>query len=221
LSGLARKYGLLLYEDAGSGAMFDFSEYGLTDEPVISQSIVAGADVVTFSGDKLLGGPQAGLIVGRQEVIEKIRKHPLYRALRVDKLIYAALEATLGAFRRETFWHEIPVLRMLSKSYAEMMTRTAAFADRLREMLGESSPLKFEVIEGNSVIGGGAAPEVQPVTAVLALKHDHISASGLEQKLRSSRPPIIARILEDKVLLDLRTVDEVDDNMLLKALTKI
>lgn len=221
LSDLAHKYQILLYEDAGSGAMFDFTEYGLTNEPVISRSIVAGADVVTFSGDKLLGGPQAGLLVGRREVIEKIRRHPLYRAMRVDKLIYAALEATLEAFRKENFWQEIPVLHMLSKSYAEMMTRTAAFADKLRETLGENSPLKFEVIESNSVIGGGAAPEAQLVTAVLALQHERFSASGLEQKLRFSRPPVITRILEDKVLLDLRTVDEIDDNKLLAILTTI
>ncbi|KAK0039210.1 L-seryl-tRNA(Sec) selenium transferase [Biomphalaria pfeifferi] len=151
--------------------MFDLSEYGLTDEPIISQSIVAGADVVTFSGDKLLGGTQSGLIVGRRDVVEYIRKHPLYRALRVDKLIYAALEATLEAYRKETFLQEIPVLKMLSATNAEMMKRTADFADNLREKLAKNSALKFEIIEGNSVVGGGSAPDVQPVTTLLALKH--------------------------------------------------
>lgn len=214
LSELAHRNNLLLYEDAGSGAMFDLSEYGLTDEPVISRSIVAGADVVTFSGDKLLGGVQSGLIVGRRETIEKLRKHPLYRALRVDKLIYAALETTLEAFRRENFMREIPVLRMLSMTHAELMKRTAAFADRLRETAGENSALQFQITEGNSVVGGGSAPDVQPATVLLALNHRKLSVSKLEETLRNSNPPVITRILEDKVLLDLRTVSEAEESEL-------
>lgn len=221
LAELAHRRDILLYEDAGSGAIFDLAEYGLTDEPVISQSIVAGADVVSFSGDKLLGGVQSGLIVGRREIVERIRKHPLYRALRVDKLIYAALEASLEAFRKETFLQEIPVLRMLSANHAELMTRTAAFADKLRENLGENSALKFEIAEGNSVIGGGSAPDVQPVTTLLALKHQKLSVSKLEEKLRTSKPPVITRILEDKVLIDLRTVSENEEGELLEVITKL
>ncbi|HLL99585.1 MAG TPA: L-seryl-tRNA(Sec) selenium transferase, partial [Pyrinomonadaceae bacterium] len=172
LADLAHENDLLLYEDAGSGALLDLSEYGLGDEPVVSQSLVAGADVVTFSGDKLLGGVQAGLIVGRREVVEKLRRHPLYRALRVDKLIYAALEATFEAFHRETVLEEIPVLKMLSTSNEELETRTLQFAQKLRERLGENHELKFEVAAGNSVIGGGSAPTVQPATTLLALKHE-------------------------------------------------
>jgi L-seryl-tRNA(Ser) seleniumtransferase len=221
LADIARRNNLLLYEDAGSGAMFDLSEYGLTDEPIISQSIVAGADVVTFSGDKLLGGTQSGLIVGRREVIEKIRRHPLYRALRVDKLIYAALEATLEEYRKETFLQEIPVLKMLSASHAEIMKRTAAFADKLFDRLGENSTLKFEIAEGNSVIGGGSAPDVQPITAILSLKHAEMSTSKLEQFLRFSNPPVITRIIDDKVLVDLRTVSEIEENELLEILARI
>jgi len=218
LAELAHQKDILLYEDAGSGAMFDLSEYGLTDEPIISQSIVAGADVVTFSGDKLLGGTQSGLIVGRRDVVEYIRKHPLYRALRVDKLIYAALEATLEAYRKETFLQEIPVMKMLSATNAELMKRTADFADNLREKLGEDSALKFEIIEGNSVIGGGSAPDVQPVTTLLALKHEKNSVSKLEEKLRNANPPVITRILEEKVLLDLRTVSDAEESELLEIL---
>jgi L-seryl-tRNA(Ser) seleniumtransferase len=221
LAELAHRSGILLYEDAGSGAIFDLAEYGLTDEPVISRSIVAGADVVTFSGDKLLGGVQSGLIVGRRETVEKIRRHPLYRALRVDKLIYAALEATFEAFRKETFLQEIPVLKMLSATRAELMTRTAAFADRLREGLGENPALKFEIAEGNSVVGGGSAPDVQPPTALLALRHANISVSKLEEKLRNAKPPVITRILEDKVLIDLRTVSESEELELLEILAKL
>lgn len=218
LAELAHRKEILLYEDAGSGAMFDLSEYGLTDEPIISQSIVAGADVVTFSGDKLLGGTQSGLIVGRRDVVEYIRKHPLYRALRVDKLIYAALEATLEAYRKETFLQEIPVLKMLSATNAEMMKRTADFADKLREKLAKDSVLKFEIVEGNSVVGGGSAPDVQPVTTLLALKHSKLSVSKLEERLRTANPPVITRILDEKVLLDLRTVSDAEESELLEIL---
>lgn len=218
LAELAHQKDILLYEDAGSGAMFDLSKYGLTDEPIISRSIVAGADVVTFSGDKLLGGTQAGLIVGRRDVVEYIRKHALYRALRVDKLIYAALEATLEAYRKETFLQEIPVLKMLSQTNAEMMKRTADFADNLREKLAKNSALKFEIVEGNSVIGGGSAPDFQPVTTLLALKHGKLSVSKLEEKLRGANPPVITRILDEKVLLDLRTISDAEESELLEIL---
>ena len=221
LAELAHRNDLLLYEDAGSGAMFDLAEYGLTDEPVISRSIVAGVDVVTFSGDKLLGGVQSGLIVGRRETIERIRKHPLYRALRVDKLIYAALETTLEAFRKETFLDEIPVLKMLTAAPAELMTRTAAFADRLRASLGENFALQFEITEGNSVVGGGSAPDVQPATTLLALKHPKISVSKLEETLRGAKPPVITRILDDKVLIDLRTVLENEEDELLRIIAAL
>ena len=221
LAELAHRNDILLYEDAGSGAMFDLSKYGLDDEPIISDSIKAGADVVTFSGDKLLGGVQSGLIVGRGEVIEKLRKHPLYRALRVDKLIYAALEATLESFRRETALEEIPVLKMLSMTTVQLKKRTEQFAENLNGKLDKNHDLQFEVIDGKSVIGGGSAPTVQPPTALLALKHRKMTADKLEQSLRLSKPPIIARILEDKVLIDLRTVSEREECELLEVLIKM
>jgi len=178
---IAHQNDLIFYEDAGSGALFDLSEYGLDDEPIISQSLLAGADVVTFSGDKLLGGVQAGLIVGRREIVEKLRRHPLYRALRVDKLIYAALEATFESFRRDTVLQEIPVLKMLSATNEELKTRTSQFAQKLRERLGENGELRFELTEGNSVVGGGSAPMVQPVTTLLALNHEKMSVSRLKK----------------------------------------
>ncbi len=221
LADSAHRNDILFYEDAGSGAMFDLSRYGLTDEPIISQSIAAGADVVTFSGDKLLGGVQSGLIVGRRDVIEKLRKHPLYRALRVDKLIYAAVEATLEAFRGETALDEIPVLRMLARTNAELRRRSEQFAERLREKSNENIDLKFEIIEGNSVVGGGSAPAIQPPTTLLALRHEKMSAAKLEEFLRFSRPPVIVRILEDRVLIDLRTVSDTEETELLEVLTKI
>lgn len=221
LARLAREKNVLFYEDAGSGAIFDLSRYGLTDEPVISDSVKAGADVVTFSGDKLLGGAQAGLIVGKMEAIETLRKHPLYRALRVDKLIYAALEATLLSFQRETAVEEIPVLKMLSLSADELKTRAESFAENLRKSLSGNAELKIETVAGSSVVGGGSAPMVQPATVLLALKHEKFSATRLEEELRRSDPPVIARIFEDKVLIDLRTISEAEETELLKILTMI
>lgn len=221
LAELAHGKDILLYEDAGSGAIFDLGEYGLTDEPVISDSIKAGADVVTFSGDKLLGGVQSGLIVGRREVVERIRKHPLYRALRVDKLIYAALEATLESFRREKATQEIPVLKMLSMTNAELKTRASKFAKKLIKNCAAKEDLEIELIEGNSVVGGGSAPMAHPATTLLALKHWQMSATKLEEVLRLSNPPIIARILEDRVLIDLRTVSESEETELLEVLANL
>lgn len=217
----AHKHHILLYEDAGSGALIDLSKFGLKDEPVISDSIKSGADVVTFSGDKLLGGIQSGLIVGKREVIENLRKHPLYRALRVDKMVYAALEATLEIYRRETFLAEIPVLRMLSLTDTEMKKRTQDFSEKLRERLNDKTNLNFDLIGGNSVVGGGSAPTIQPETTLLALSHNKFSGNELEQTLRFSQPPIIVRILENKVLLDLRTVFEDEENELLDILAEL
>ena len=221
LAELAHDKNILLYEDAGSGAMFDLSCYGLTDEPVIADSIKAGADVVSFSGDKLLGGVQSGLIVGRREAIERIRKHPLYRALRVDKLIYAALEATLESFRREKSLEEIPVLRMLAQSSEELKLRSLNFAERSSETRGANNYLQIEIVEGNSVVGGGSAPTAQPATTLLALKHRQMSAAKLEEILRCSNPPIITRILEEKVLIDLRTVSEDQEKRILDVLAEL
>ncbi len=201
--------------------MFDLSKYDLEDEPVISQSISKGADVVTFSGDKLLGGVQSGLIVGRREVIEKLRKHPLYRALRVDKMIYAALEATLEIYRRETVLEEIPVWRMLSMTEAEIKERIEKFARKLHRKRGENNYFNVAVIEGNSVVGGGSAPMIELKTTLLALKHEKISAAILEKELRLSKPAVIARIVDEQVLIDLRTVSELEEVELLEVLEKI
>jgi L-seryl-tRNA(Ser) seleniumtransferase len=214
LADLAHSRGLLLYEDAGSGALTDLSAYGLADEPVISKSITAGVDVVTFSGDKLLGSCQSGLIVGRRELIDRLRKHPLYRVLRADKIIYAVLETTLGAYRRERV-DEIPVLRMLSMNKEEIRKRAEAFVAKLN---GE---VKADIVDGFSAIGGGAAPAVQPETVLIALEVSGMSADELEKKLRASDPPIIARIENDRVVLDLRTVSESEEPELLKILSGI
>jgi L-seryl-tRNA(Ser) seleniumtransferase len=221
LADLAHTNGILLYEDAGSGAMIDLNNVGLDDDPVISQSLAAGADIVSFSGDKLLGGPQAGLIVGRKDLIDLLRKHPLYRALRVDKLICAALEATLASYAREMAKEEIPVLKMLSMSAEAITKRAHAFKARLADTISSSEGLKVEIIPGNSAVGGGAAPDVSPETFLLALTHAKHSDHELELALRLSNPPVITRIVEGKVLIDLRTVADSDEDELIEILRAI
>jgi L-seryl-tRNA(Ser) seleniumtransferase len=209
LAGLARERGLLLYEDAGSGALIDLAPHGLAGEPVIRDSVARGADVVSFSGDKLLGSAQAGLVVGRRDAVGRLRRHPLYRALRADKLALAALEATLDAYRRGAADREVPALRMLSATRAKLEERAHAFGRRLRSRL-DAGALDFEVVEGESAVGGGSAPTTHPPTALLALSHATLSAAALDERLRRHEPPVVARILGDRVVLDLRTVEEFD-----------
>jgi L-seryl-tRNA(Ser) seleniumtransferase len=222
LAHLAHEAGLPLYEDAGSGVLLDLSSFGLGDEPVISESIRAGADLVSFSGDKLLGAAQAGLIVGRRELVEKLRKHPLYRALRADKLALAALEATLDAYRRDNPFADVPVLRMLALTTDELEQRARTFLSKLQEQAASSTAaLRYEIIEGQSAIGGGSAPTTHPKTALIALTHKTLSADALDRALRLSQPPVIARISESKLLLDLRTVAEDEEAALLAALTSL
>lgn len=222
LANLANQSGLMLYEDIGSGALIDLERFGVTGEPTVGDSIAAGVDIVTFSGDKLLGGPQAGIIAGKAEYIGRLRKHPLYRALRVDKLAYAALEATLDAYRREAF-DEIPVLRMLAATVDELGQRAEAFIANFGNSSPESqiSNLKFEIIDGFSAIGGGAAPHVSLPTKLIAVSHKSMSASRLEYQLRMSETPVIARIAEDRVVIDLRTVAEGDEAAISTSLLTI
>ncbi|HVF47407.1 MAG TPA: L-seryl-tRNA(Sec) selenium transferase, partial [Pyrinomonadaceae bacterium] len=219
LSALARKNDLLLYEDIGSGALIDLARRGIADEPVVSASLAAGVDVVTFSGDKLLGGPQAGIIAGRSAVIKRLRGHPLYRALRVDKLIYAALESTLLAYRRGTP-DEIPVVLMLSMTKQEIRDRVEMFAKRVAEGRDDDN-LNLETRDDFSAIGGGAAPVTRLETTLVALSHRNMSTSRLEKKLRDADPAVVARILDDRVVLDLRTVAESEENELLAALVAL
>ncbi|MFL6254645.1 MAG: L-seryl-tRNA(Sec) selenium transferase, partial [Pyrinomonadaceae bacterium] len=220
LARLAHERGLLLYEDAGSGALIDLAPHGLSGEPLIRDSVSQGADVVTFSGDKLLGSAQAGLVVGRREVIESLRRHPLYRALRADKLALAALEATLEAYRRGEAAREVPALAMLSATRADIEERARAFVNLLRSRL-EGEMLDFEIIEGESAVGGGSAPTTHPPTALIALTHTRHAADALDARLRQQAPPIVARILGDRVVLDLRTVAVPEEDELLEALARL
>ncbi|MBC8031672.1 MAG: L-seryl-tRNA(Sec) selenium transferase [Pyrinomonadaceae bacterium] len=216
LASLAHDAGLLLYEDAGSGVLNDLSDYGISDEPIISQSVTAGADVISFSGDKLLGATQAGLIVGRRDIIDRLRKHSLYRALRVDKLCLAALEATLEAHRRGAI-DEIPTLRMLALTKDAIEKRARGLIEQFSQS-SQSPGFSATIVPGQSAIGGGSGPNVHPTSALIALKHETLNADDIEQKLRLFSPPVIARIAEGLVLLDLRTVEETEETELLEAL---
>ncbi|HEV2395633.1 MAG TPA: L-seryl-tRNA(Sec) selenium transferase [Candidatus Sulfotelmatobacter sp.] len=212
---LSRKRGIPLLEDLGSGALVDLQDFGLHGEPSVLDSLRAGVDVVTYSGDKLLGGPQAGLLSGRSEVIGRMRSNSLFRALRVDKLTYAALEATLLAYVKGAY-DGIPTLKMMSLNKAEIAQR----AERLAAAVG-SSKLRVELIDGESVVGGGAAPSSVLPTRLLALRFADCSADELCAKLRNSDPPIIARVEDGRVLLDLRTVLPEQDSTLQQALQRI
>ncbi|MGA7907329.1 MAG: L-seryl-tRNA(Sec) selenium transferase [Candidatus Sulfotelmatobacter sp.] len=212
---LAHRRGLPAMEDLGSGALFDLRSIGITGEPGVLDSVRRGVDVVTYSGDKLLGGPQAGLISGRPELAARMRSNSLFRALRVDKLTYAALEATLLAYVRRD--HEaIPALRMMRLSKEEVGRRAEAVAAK-----AASPKLKVELVDGESVIGGGAAPSSVLPTRLLAVACENLSADEISARLRSADPPIIARVEGGRVLLDLRTVFPEQDDLAAKALLRI
>ena len=212
----AHKHDLLLYEDAGSGAVIDLARFGLGDEPMISRAIEDGADIVTFSGDKLLGGTQAGIVVGRRELIERLRKHSLYRALRADKLVYAALEATVGAYLRETAERDIPVLRMLSLDRDVLEQRASKFAEELRKVAGAN--VAVETVDGESVVGGGSAPGTRLDTVLVTVSHQTLRPEVIELKLRMAETPVVARIENDHVVIDLRTVGESEEELLMKTI---
>lgn len=220
LAGLAHERGLPLFEDAGSGALVELSPLGLSGEPVVRESVEAGADVVTFSGDKLLGASQAGIVAGKAETISRLRRHPLYRALRADKLAYAALEATLDAYRRSAHASEVPALRMLSSTREEIEGRAISFTKALLERV-DPDVLRTEIVEGRSAVGGGSAPTTHPETALILLTHARMSANALEKSLRRSRPPVISRILEERVALDLRTVFEEEEAEMLSVIASL
>ena len=215
LVALAKKRSIPFVEDLGSGALFDLNSVGVSGEPGVLDSLRAGVDVVTYSGDKLLAGPQAGILSGRADLIARMRANSLFRALRVDKLTYAALEGTLLAYVRRD--HDaIPALRMMRLSKEEIGKRAEAIAGKT-----QSATLQVDVIDGESVIGGGAAPSAVLPTRVLAISQKGLSADELAARLRASDTPVIARVEEDRVLLDLRTVFPEQDRLLLETISRI
>jgi L-seryl-tRNA(Ser) seleniumtransferase len=215
LVGLARERGLPLLEDLGSGALLELQAFGIGREPSVIDSLRAGLDVVSYSGDKLLGGPQAGLLSGRRQLIARMRANSLFRALRVDKLTYAALEATLLAYVKRD--HDaIPTLRMMRLTQQEIGKRAEALAAK-----AASPKLQAEIIDGESVIGGGAAPSAALPTRLIALSCAGLSADQLSARLRAADTPVVARVEEGRVLLDLRTVFPEQEELVAAALHQI
>lgn len=219
LAELGKKNNIPVIEDLGSGVLIDLRKYGLTHEPTVQESVRAGADIVTFSGDKLLGGPQAGIIVGKKHYIDKMKKNPLTRAFRIDKLTMAALEATLKLYLDEDKAIEnIPTLKMLTESQELIVER----ANTLYEMItSKGLDLEVNVDKDYSEVGGGSLPLEKLPTSVITLKSKNISVSKLESRLRKYRVPIFTRVKDDRIIFDLRTIKEVQYNLIVQALVEV
>jgi L-seryl-tRNA(Ser) seleniumtransferase len=217
LVALSQRSGLPLLEDLGSGCLVDLAEYGVS-EPTVRQSIDAGVSLVMFSGDKLLGGPQAGIIAGKKELIARVRRYPLFRALRVDKLTIAALEATLGAYLRAA-WDEIPAIRMIRATPQELKRRAENFVRELRPEL-PLDEVEIEIADGASLAGGGSTPAQSLPTKIIRIASARYSATTLEQRLRRAPAGIsvIVRVEDDRLILDLRTVFPEQEPLLIKTL---
>jgi L-seryl-tRNA(Ser) seleniumtransferase len=211
---IAVRHQIPLVEDLGSG-LLEAARAPL-DEPTVEASLRAGVDLVAFSGDKLLGGPQAGLILGRRSLVDTLRTHPLLRALRADKLTYAALEGTLALYARDEARDRVPVVNMLSRTSESLDARATALAAAIR-----SAAIEAEVIDGHSAVGGGSAPATRLPTRLVAMRVRDVSADALLDRLRDLTPPVIARIADDRVVLDLRTVAETDDARLAQQLATL
>ncbi len=215
LAALARERGLPCLHDVGSGLLLDLSRWGLSGEPKVSDAVGSGADLVLFSGDKLLGGPQAGCLAGRRDLVADCRRNPLARALRADKLTLAALEATLALYDdEETARREVPVLRMLTEEPATIEARA-------RQLVGLLSRFEPQVTTGQSAVGGGSFPAAVLPTALVALSPGEIGAHGLALRLRLGDPAVIGRVQDDRVLLDMRTVAETEIATLGAALMRV
>jgi L-seryl-tRNA(Ser) seleniumtransferase len=219
IADLARRAGIPSFEDLGSGCLIDIEPYGVKDEPVVARSLEAGISVVSFSGDKMLGGPQAGVIAGSRAIVSRARANPLMRALRVDKMTYAALEATLRIYERGAAELEIPVIRAMARTRDQISERARSFSQLVEQATGGA--MRAAIEDGESVIGGGSAPEVKLPTALVAIECGELSASAIEEKLRAHSVPIIARAERDKIMIDLRTVEPDEEAILIDALTAL
>lgn len=220
LVALGREFNLPVLDDLGSGVLLDLVSYGMLDEPTAQSSIKAGADVVTFSGDKLLGGPQAGIILGKKKYVSLLEKHSLARAIRVDKFTLASLEATLSLYLdEEKALVQVPTLKMLTATQAELKKVADRLAAGIREVVGQAMLVESE--KDVSKAGGGSLPLADLPTAVVSIKPLNMTVNELEQKLRNGKPPILARIKEDKLLLDVRTIQEGEDEEITTSLKKI
>ncbi|QJA06118.1 L-seryl-tRNA(Sec) selenium transferase [Thermosulfurimonas marina] len=217
---LARRHGLFVVEDLGSGCLVDFARYGLRREPTVQEVVASGVDVVTFSGDKLLGGPQAGIIVGRAELVERIRANPLNRALRIDKLTLAGLEATLRLYLDEKIAVErIPTLKMILMTPEEVKRRARRLTRLLQKALPERA--RFSVVPTVGRTGGGALPLADLPSFAVAVEVEGLSPEELHERLRTGEPPVVGRIEEDRFLLEVRTIFEEEFPLVAKALKRV
>lgn len=217
---LGARHGVPVMEDLGSGTFIDFSKYGLVKEPTVQESVAAGTDIVTFSGDKLLGGPQAGIIVGKKSTVDQIKQNPLARALRIDKLTLAALESTLRLYRdEEKAVRMIPTLRMLTMNIGEIETRASNLVEELKNI--DKSRLEISLVERSSKAGGGALPLLELPSRCLRIRLQGMSANALEKSLRENDPPIIGRIEDDAYIMDPRTLRDDDLPIIGKAFENI
>ncbi|VTU56145.1 L-selenocysteinyl-tRNA(Sec) synthase [Lactobacillus backii] [Dolosigranulum pigrum] len=219
LVALAHQHDLPAFNDLGSGLLIDLQPLGLPREPLVSEVVASGYDVVSFSGDKLLGGPQAGILVGTKQYIDQLKRHPLLRALRVDKMTLAGLEATLQAYLKpEQAMKDIPLLQMLGQSEEELARKAQMLANDIRAL---DKGYQVNIIEGQSQVGGGAFPEARLATHLVEISHPDYSESTLEQKLRQAEFPIIARMSDGKVQFDVRTLLEADSGKICQALVEM
>ncbi len=214
---LGERHGIPVMEDLGSGCLIDFSTYGLIKEPTVQEALAQGVGLVTFSGDKLLGGPQAGIILGQRDLVEAIRKNPLNRALRIDKLTLLALEETLRLYRDpQVATQEIPTLQMICQTYNSL----AAKAERLYTLVNslKSDLFSIELMDGTSKVGGGALPLQGLKSRLLCLIPGTLSSQQMEARLRSYSPPVITRLERDRVILDVRTIQESEFEVIVRAI---
>ncbi len=219
LAELGRKYTIPVFNDLGSGNFIDFSRYGMGHEPTVQEVVAAGADLVSFSGDKLLGGPQAGIIIGKKVFIDQIKKNPMNRAVRIDKLTLVALEGILRLYRDpENAVRIIPTLKMLTLSIDELIYRAKTLQTRLRSL--KLPGISIDIVDTISRVGGGALPlqQLASIAVTLAPQDRTFSAAHIEKELRKNEPPVITRIEEDRVFMDLRTIQERDYGIIAKAL---
>ncbi|MCK4425619.1 MAG: L-seryl-tRNA(Sec) selenium transferase, partial [Deltaproteobacteria bacterium] len=218
LAELGARHGVPVYEDLGSGNFIDFSRYGIMHEPMVQESLAAGADLVSFSGDKLLGGSQAGIIIGKKEFVDRIKENPMNRAVRIDKLTLVALEGVLRLYQDpERAVKVIPTLNMLCLSHDELKSRARRLQRRLRAL--KLTGISINTVETISRVGGGALPlqRLKSVAVALTPGNKAFSAARIESELRKNEPPVIVRIEEDQVLMDIRTVQEEDYRIITQA----
>jgi L-seryl-tRNA(Ser) seleniumtransferase len=217
---LAKPHKLPVIDDLGSGALVNLEEFGLEAEPMVEESVRAGVDVACFSGDKLIGGPQSGVIVGKAEVIERMRKNPLARAFRIGKMTIAGLEGTLRLFlNRGRLREEHPTYRMLSLGVEVLEGRAQAVAEGLQEVVGDGA--EVGVVDGGSEVGSGSVPTQTIATKLLSIRPASQSAESLARRLRRNEPPIFARIEKDAVLFDFRTIQPEEDALVREALGRL